>query len=353
MKKMLKKIALLLIVFAMSFSSVSLANQKPITVFLNEKQLEFDVAPTLENGRTLVPMRVIFEALGAKVDWDNDTFTAIAVKDDLIIKITIDDMKLYKNDEIIELDVPARLIDGRTLVPARAVSEGMGAKVDWDNENWKVIISTGEKNPPKKYKFNELSEADKKTLEESYSGIRYTFEQFILPSAVFNDNDTEIKTSLKGKTSYIKETTDYMWWLTVTDAIINIQTESESEYAFDDIVSDSEFLEGYIDLVNQLGYMHKKFFSMDFEKTNSGKSVFLLEFKEAIPSMTVPCKYIGITLDNNNKVRYFTAETDMMVTDQYFFCEVFKENGRGTHSVIPKDKASFLKAIDNMLTNHN
>ncbi len=346
MRKTFSKITAILVIFIMSMSFVTFADQKPITVFLDGEQLTFDVEPTLESGRTLVPMRVIFEALGATVNWDNDTFTAIAVKDDLTIKITIDDMKLYKNDEVIELDVPARLINGRTLVPARAVSEGMGAKVDWDQENWKVIITTKEVEAPKKYDFNQLSEADREKLDQSITGIRYSFEQYVLPSMIFND---EIKASIKGKTSYIREAVDYAWWANVADAVINIQMSSDSEYNFDDIVSDEEFLDGYIELVEKSGYMYKNFFSMDFENTPSGKSVFLLEFKEAVPSMTVPCKYIGIIVDNDNKLRYFTAETDFMTNDKYFLCEVFEKGGRGSIGLIDMDKKSFLSAIDKQI----
>ena len=88
---------------------------------------------------------------------------------------------------------------------------------------------------------------------------------------------------------------------------------------------------------------------MDFENTPSGKSVFLLEFKEAVPSMTVPCKYIGIIVDNDNKLRYFTAETDFMTNDKYFLCEVFEKGGRGSLGLIDMDKKSFLSAIDKQI----
>lgn len=348
MVKVFTKIWALTLIFIMSISMITFADQKPITVFLDGKQLAFDVEPTLENGRTLVPMRVIFEALGATVNWDNDTFTAIAVKDDTTIKITIDDMKLYKNDKVIELDVPARLINGRTLVPARAVSEGMGAKVEWDNDNWKVIISTDEiSDSPKKYKFTELSEADAKKLDEAYPGIRYSFEQYNLPSFIFTDE--EIKSSLKKETSYMKESVSYTWWSLVTTAILNIQMESDSEYQFDEIPSDKELLNGYLKLVEQKGYMYHNFFSMGYENTSDGKVVFLLEFKEAVPSMTLPCKYIGITLDKENNLRYFTAETDFMTNDKYFLCEVFEKGGRGSLGLIDMDKKSFLSAINKQI----
>lgn len=335
----------------MALGTVTFADQKPVTVFLDGTQLEFDVQPVLESGRTLVPMRVIFESLGATVDWDNDTRTAIAVKDDVTIKITIDDMKMYKNDEVIELDVPARLIDTRTLVPARAVSEGMGAKVDWDNENWRVDITTAEDpaaTPEKKekYNFDELSEADRKKLDEAYDGIRYSYEQYNLPSFVF---DEAAKKSLENKDSYIGQLVDYAWWSTVTDAILSIQMDSESEYSMDGIDDEEDVMRGYMSLVTELNYMYNNFFEMGYVESEGGNVIFLLTFDEAVPSMTLPCKYIGITLDKDNNIRYFTAETDLMTQDKYFFCEVFEEGGRGSIGLISMDQKSFLSEIDNQI----
>lgn len=59
------------------------------TVDLDGKQLSFDVQPTIENGRTLVPLRAIFEAMGANVDWNQSTQTATATKDGTTVKLTI------------------------------------------------------------------------------------------------------------------------------------------------------------------------------------------------------------------------------------------------------------------------
>ena len=72
------------------------ASTDVITVLLTENKLIFDVDPVTENDRTLVPMRAIFEALGATVTWDETTQTAIAVKDVNTIKITIDSNIMYK-----------------------------------------------------------------------------------------------------------------------------------------------------------------------------------------------------------------------------------------------------------------
>ena len=111
-----------------------------ITVILNGKQLEFDVEPMLINSRTMVPMRVIFEALGAKVDWDGTTQTAIGVTENTTIKITIGKDYLLKNDNIVVLDSPAVVISGRTLVPVRAIAESLDCKVEWYGETQVVEI---------------------------------------------------------------------------------------------------------------------------------------------------------------------------------------------------------------------
>lgn len=111
-----------------------------ITVILNGKQLEFDVEPTLINSRTMVPMRVIFEALGANVDWDGATQTAIGVTKNTTIKITIGKDYLLKNNNIVVLDSPAVVISGRTLVPVRAIAESLDCKVEWYGETQVVEI---------------------------------------------------------------------------------------------------------------------------------------------------------------------------------------------------------------------
>ncbi len=113
-----------------------------IGVYLDNEKVQFDVAPLLVNGRTLVPMRAIFEKLGAVVYWDDNTRTAIAQKGNVNVSISIDDTTLYKNGEPIILDVPAQLNGGRTLVPLRAVSEAFDCDVQWDGTTQAVNIST-------------------------------------------------------------------------------------------------------------------------------------------------------------------------------------------------------------------
>lgn len=129
--------------FVMRVSENAETVDKPgeISVVLNGHNLSFDVAPVIVQGRTLVPMRAIFEALGATVYWNNDSQTATAVCGVDVVNIQINKNTMTKNGESIVLDVPAQLIEGRTLVPVRAVSECFGADVSWNNDTRSVIIN--------------------------------------------------------------------------------------------------------------------------------------------------------------------------------------------------------------------
>jgi len=113
-----------------------------VTVYVNGEQVVFDQVPVIENGRTLVPLRAIFEALGADVEWDQRSQTVTAVKEDTTISFVIGSDILVKNNEEIKLETPARIIESRTLVPARAVAESFGAEVSWDSKARKVTITS-------------------------------------------------------------------------------------------------------------------------------------------------------------------------------------------------------------------
>jgi hypothetical protein len=115
---------------------------KDIVIFIDGELQQYKRAPVEINGRTLVPLRAIFEALGAKVEWDEATQTVTATKDGNVIQLTIGSKIAYKNGKKMMLDVPAQLFNGdTTMVPIRFVSEALGAKVGWDPVSRAVMIS--------------------------------------------------------------------------------------------------------------------------------------------------------------------------------------------------------------------
>lgn len=114
-----------------------------IKVIVDGIEVQFDQPPVIENSRTLVPMRAIFEALGARVEWFPKTENILAVNGDneIIMKIGSKDM-FFNGEETIVLDVAPKIMGSRTLVPLRAVSEVFDADVLWDNDTRTVTITT-------------------------------------------------------------------------------------------------------------------------------------------------------------------------------------------------------------------
>ena len=113
-----------------------------IDVYYNDEIVIFDVEPVIENGRTLVPLRAIFETMGCAVSYSQEDgkqiVTACRANDNLLL--IIGENKMYFNGKEINLDVPAKIRDGRTLVPLRAISEAFECEVYWYGDTKKIDI---------------------------------------------------------------------------------------------------------------------------------------------------------------------------------------------------------------------
>ncbi len=120
---------------------VKLKKYPIVSVFYNGEKVLFDQLPVIENGRTLVPLRAIFEKIGAEVSWDAETSTITAVKDSTEIKLTLNSTTAYKNGEAITLDVPAKSVNGRTLVPVRFIADCFGVDVKWNPDYQRVTLT--------------------------------------------------------------------------------------------------------------------------------------------------------------------------------------------------------------------
>ena len=122
----------------------------PITVKLNESYIDFTdeagniVEPKIINNRTMVPMRKIFEVLGCTINWDGETRTVTAVKEDTNITLQINNdkaiLKSADDEETITLDSAPVILNNRTMVPVRFIAESLEKKVGWDPETRTVII---------------------------------------------------------------------------------------------------------------------------------------------------------------------------------------------------------------------
>lgn len=117
------------------------AQAAPVLI-VNGRVVDPQPAPVVVQGRTLVPLRGVFEALGARVDWDGTERTVTVVGQGVTLCLGVGQTVAYRNGQAVRLEVPARIVAGRVLVPARFVSEALGARVDWDALRQAVVIVT-------------------------------------------------------------------------------------------------------------------------------------------------------------------------------------------------------------------
>lgn len=128
-----------------TFNINSIVNKSrvKILVYVDGKKVEFDQEPVVINGRTMVPMRAIFEAFGATVSWNNSTQQVVAIKDATELSFIIGEKTMLVNrTNLLKIDVAPVIRNGRTLVPLRVISDALGYNVVWNDPNRVVSITT-------------------------------------------------------------------------------------------------------------------------------------------------------------------------------------------------------------------
>ena len=183
-------------------------------VKINGAAVNFDdQTPVVENNRTLVPMRIIFEKLGATIQWDEATQTVEAEKDSTSIVLQIGNMVAKKNGADMSLDVPPYVVNGRTMVPLRFVGEALGAEVKWVEETNTVEITMPtaiSKETP-----TPTPKATPTTTPKATPAPAQAVDESIKPG--FSYGGTWAASSLKGanpnlKTYYIRDKFAYAIW---------------------------------------------------------------------------------------------------------------------------------------------
>lgn len=106
--------------------------QNNISIKVNGTAVKSDVSPVIVDNRTLVPARAIFEQLGAQITWDEKIRQVGVTLGEYKVLLTIDNKKALVNDKNIEMDVPAQILNNRTLIPLRFVGEQLNMKVSWN-----------------------------------------------------------------------------------------------------------------------------------------------------------------------------------------------------------------------------
>ena len=220
----MKKIfALLLAILLMicSFGIVASANED-IDIFIDGIKLQCDKAPYIENGRTMVPMRKIFESLNSKVDWEGETQTITATKDDTEIVLQINNPTLYKNGVAELMDVSPVIRDGSTFVPARAVAQALGTKVDWFVESSTVFITSNNMSALKDFPAIVLPNWEGIEVVEDPYGGDYSF-------AIYSGRDEMVDENIPQNIIKVIEN-----WFDTLKGIGWTMTESDDTYHYMD-----------------------------------------------------------------------------------------------------------------------
>ena len=127
---MKKLLSVLLFCIILTIGITAFAD-RPVKLFVGGERVISDVLPTVVEGRTMLPLRAAFEAIGATVAWDDATQTVTATKGETEVKLTIGSKVMLVDGVEKPLDVAAYLENGRTMVPVRACAEAFGLQVDW------------------------------------------------------------------------------------------------------------------------------------------------------------------------------------------------------------------------------
>ena len=116
-------------------------NNPPISLQVNGNYIKMDVEPYIHNNTTLVPIRFVSEALGAKnISWDSKTKTVTITMDETTIKMAIGEEIVYVNGKTYKISVPAQVKNNRTFVPLRFIAETLNCEVEWNQETYTVNI---------------------------------------------------------------------------------------------------------------------------------------------------------------------------------------------------------------------
>jgi N-acetylmuramoyl-L-alanine amidase len=132
--------ALCAITLSLVWAPAAAAAQEPVKVVVEGQELAPPVPPQIVDGRTVLPIRSVGEALGATVHWDGASRTVTIGRRHDIVVLTIDKAEALVNGRPVPLDVPAQIIDDRAMVPLRFVGEAFGDGVQWDPETRTVFI---------------------------------------------------------------------------------------------------------------------------------------------------------------------------------------------------------------------
>ncbi len=303
----LKTCAAAAVLSAAMAATVFAAN--PVNVTINGNALESDTPAQIVDGRTMVPLRAIFEALGAEIEWSAKDKTVTAEKDGTVIKMTIGAPSFDKNGTEVALDTPAMVIDSRTMVPARAVSESLGCDVKWDAETKTVIISVPETvqtttqtttTEPDTETTTQAKVKKDITEEGSIAGDDLVFEDWMLTLAKNAQRPEPALDNIKNDKEKLKKhhiIKSFFMQVTLPSALINVEADCADAIKSR---SDFKYLVEYVWLENFL--LTSGYYSEDVEDITEEK------FEELADKYIDQLYDLGLRFDDNVAVNVTTID---------------------------------------------
>lgn len=140
----LAKLAIMVMIVVVFGTVISFAGTGEIKISIDGVDIICDSPPLIIDGRTLVPARAVFEAMGGNVEWNEASREVNIAVRDTDVNLKIEAETAYINGSEKQLDVPAKIIKNRTMIPVRFVSEAVGFTVSWDEKNRVVVIVSPE-----------------------------------------------------------------------------------------------------------------------------------------------------------------------------------------------------------------
>ncbi len=152
---------LIFTIFLLGLSFITANASDDISLYINGKKIDTDVAPIAMEGRTFVPARSIFEKLGAEVTWIGSRQQVIirSVKTRIVLNLGSD--TAYVNNESVQMDVAPMVVEQRTLIPVRFVSEKLGYNVRWEPVDNSVHIDTNKTSASVQVELKEIEVNEK------------------------------------------------------------------------------------------------------------------------------------------------------------------------------------------------
>jgi len=331
--------------------------QSNIRVVLNGEELAFDVQPRIVNDRVMVPMRGIFESLGAEIEWEDSTRTMRATRADRVIVMRLDDGIMRVNQNGFELDAAPLSVYGRTMVPIRAIADGLDATVNWDPDTQTVDIVRGQtplavtasggqsleqrlaQNPV----MGMLNGYGNSRLREIQYDTRLHFEQSVLPE-VLSDNEYFLERVIeRSRVELIERLLHNQWELLAFYNVANDLNENRQLY---DLPIEDQWNEVLSARLPQYGLTaNEHILNITIETIANGINVAVIEMSE--PGWYELSTYIGVLFDEDLGLGVFNLGRGLTIDGApvYMFGTMTGSDFTAVSRPTGNNRQAFLNAI--------